>query len=209
MVPAGATATSFWVNARIVLGRTLRRSTMPIAWCVTLLICAGSAFAVRDVLFPSLGEAAPRSLWEPRPTATSEPSPIRSTTSAERPAAAAPADVVIEPTTSADAVDSSAPRAPAGSETWRGVDEPPSDSPWITPPSSTPTVSTIDDGHGTATTVASQRPPTTTTDASVSTTDSAQDTTTTDAATGDTITDQSGRRGTGPGGGGGSDDNTP
>jgi hypothetical protein len=43
---------------------------MPIAWVVTLAVCAGSAFAVRDVVFPSLSPSAAPSLWQPKPSDT-------------------------------------------------------------------------------------------------------------------------------------------
>lgn len=43
---------------------------MPVAWLVTLGVCAGSAFAVRDVVFPSLSPSATPSLWQPKASDT-------------------------------------------------------------------------------------------------------------------------------------------
>lgn len=48
---------------------------MPLAWLAALSVCAASAFAVRDVVFPSLGPSAAPSMWEPRPTRTPTPAP--------------------------------------------------------------------------------------------------------------------------------------
>ncbi|MFZ4720251.1 MAG: hypothetical protein ACOYMR_12550 [Ilumatobacteraceae bacterium] len=235
-LPAGAGPTSLWTGARTVTARLLRRLVMPLGWAVALLLCAGSAFAVRDVLFPSLGESSARSVWEPRPSAGGEPAPIRSTTSAERPTAAAPAGVVIEtidePSSSiATSVSVASPRrtdrvsgrggrssgvvAPTGngSGTGSGTGGISADDPAdVASNSPVPSPGTTAGGgrHGDDSTVTSTPTApgvTTTTAGPVTTTTDAGVTTTISATTGDTIADQTGRRGSGPGGGGGSDDN--
>lgn len=202
----------------------LRRLAMPLAWMVTLVVCAGSAFAVRDVVFPPLGESASRSLWEPRPVPSVGTAPsIRSTTSAERPlaptvdapaAAAGTEATAVEPTVETSGSDD--PFSDQGALAWPAQQR--SDDDASAPADSapqTPTVTTSpDDDETTVTTVAgghsSGGGSSGGTSTSVVTTTSApEDTTTTDGGTDDTIEDQSGRTGSGPGGGGGSDDDLP
>lgn len=226
VVPAGA-PTSFWVGSRAGVARVLRRSAMPFGWAIALLVCAGSAFAVRDVLFPSLGVSAARSVWEPRPATGSTAPIIRSTTSADRHTAAAPAGVVVEPTTESTAPEgSTGSSVAAGGRVERvvgngrggddsgttsggsGADDGTTSNGSVPSPGTT-AASGHDGDDSTVTSTPGGPGVTTTTDAKVTTTTDGGVTTTTDATTGDTIADQSGRRGSGSGGGGGSDDSTP
>ena len=181
---------------------------MPVAWVVTLGVCAGSAFAVRDVVFPSLSPSATPSLWQPKESDTTVTS-AGITTSPDR------IDVDRTKTTTVfvgvpgPTTESTAPQQASAGPTNAGNGTPArhSDDATTTTTGSSPSVSS----PGTTAPGGGQHPgttvpkPTTTTGPDTSSSVSQ----TTNPATSDTLPDDSGGGSSGPGRSGHTNDTLP
>lgn len=53
--------------------RWLRRGVWPLVWATTMVVAAGAAYTVRDVLFVHVAASTDRSIWESHPDASPPP----------------------------------------------------------------------------------------------------------------------------------------
>jgi hypothetical protein len=182
---------------------------MPVAWVVTLGVCAGSAFAVRDVVFPSLSPSATPSLWQPKASDTTVSSGGVTTApdriDVDRTDTSTVFIGIADPTTESTAPEqASAGPTNAGGGSGRPARH--SDDTTTTAGSSTsvssPGTTAPGGGQHPGTTVPKS---TTTTDPDTTTSVSQ----TTNPATGDTLPDDSGSGGSGPGRSGHPNDTLP
>ncbi len=188
-------ASSTWTTLWSGTARMLRRSSMPMAWIITLTVCAGSAFAVRDVVFPSLAPSASPSLWQPQP-GDSTTSILRVTSTADRIAqsTALPTTELVVPVSEpgVDSVqdESQSPATSSGRQSSGGSRN--GATPMPTPPTtSKPQTSTSTASSGPTTSAAGDHATSTTTDGATSTSSPASATTvtaTTDPGTTDPVT---------------------
>ncbi len=166
---------------------------MPVAWVITLGVCAASVFAVRDVVFPSLGPSAAPSLWQPKPSDTTAPSGGVTTVPDRLDVGTTISSVVAVSVVPAD--DTTATGEPAGSGTGNTTN-----TDRLGGGGSRPTPSTTTPSPGT--TVPGGAQPGTTVPKSTSTTVAGGSTTvspTTNPDTGDTLPDDTGGGGSGSG----------
>ena len=191
-------ATSVWSGA----ARVARRLTMPVAWMLTLGICAASAFAVRDVVFPQLGQSSAPALWEPRRSEDTAP-PLSAMVSINSVEGPQPTDDVT--TTATSVVTTSSSDAPASVSTSGSTGKVTSSKgPTVTTAPRTSAPSTTDDKGG----ASSSSAPTSSSSPS-SSAPSTTDVTTTTAGSGDTIPDTTSVGGSGSGRGGDRHDPLP
>ena len=163
-------ATSTWAALWSGTGRLLRRGSMPLAWAITLGVCAASAFAVRDVVFPSLAPSASPSLWQPQPgDSTSSIGRVTSTADRIEESTALPTTELVVPSTDpvvdTSQVQSQSPSSGSGTTSGARPSIGPTPSPTTSKPATSPSsVSSApstsvhggedDDHHVTSTTTA-------------------------------------------------------
>lgn len=176
---------------------------MPVAWTLTLVVVAFSAFAVRDTVFPTLGHSATPSVWEPTPEAT-----VPRYTEAGLPGAAEVPGADTRPTVLVvdlpDGSSTSMAEQPVEPRSGEFVVGPPyrGGSGTGSPSASTPSSSSTPSG-GTATPSPSTSSPSPST---TSVTGSSTPSSTTDPSTTDSIGGGQNGKGSGSGGGGTDDD---
>lgn len=206
--PVGTSAaTSTWSSAV----RGLRRLTMPVAWLVTFGICAASAFAVRDVVFPQMGKSSAPALWEPRRSDDTQPSlgvspSINSVDGPQRTDAATTTATTLVTTSSSEAPAPASSAGSGGGKSSTTKAGPGTTTPRTTVPRSTAPSTTVDDGDSTST--SSSVSPTSSTDPT-SSGPSTSDAPTTSDVTGGTIPDTTSGGGSGSGRGGDRHDPLP
>jgi len=196
-------ATSTWSSAL----RGLRRLAMPVAWLVTFGICAASAFAVRDVVFPQMGKSSAPALWEPRRSDDTQPSlgvspSINSVDGPQRTDAATTTATTLVTTSSSEAPAPASSVGSGGGKSSTTKAGPGTTAPRTTVPRTTTPSTTIDDD------ASSTSSPTSSTDPTSSGPSTSDAPTTTDA-TGGTIPDTTSGGGSGSGRGGDRHDPLP
>ncbi len=196
-------ATSTWAAVWSGTGRMLRRGSIPLAWAVTLGVCAASAFAVRDVVFPSLEPSASPSLWQPQPGDSTSPTvqPGSTADRVDQSTELSTTELVVPDTTAiATSVASQAPTSKTAGGTSVSSRRPSGGSATPATPTSKPPTSTSTPSSAPTTSIGGNgddHATTTTTGGGTSTSSPTTVTETTDPATTDTLPGDTGSSGSG------------